>query len=239
MTKKANVTNRAVAYIRGKILSGEWPLGSKLPSENQLCKELGCSRISIRSALQQFIAIGAIESIHGKGSFLRANDLQLLGQVDQPASYEAIMDLLDFAALTWPAICIKAAELADRRLLETLSEIVQQMRSLSLNEMSSLVRLVRSFHQSIALSLKNETLNKTFSAVFSLLEHSPCTGNLNTVYYGIIYHHNILLTAMESKDAKRIRLAVLDYFAHIKNDFYRNPALLEENAEVPQDQNPL
>lgn len=233
MARKANVTNRAVAYIRGKILSGEWPLGSKLPSENQLCKELGCSRISIRSALQQFIAIGAIESIHGKGSFLRSNDLQVLSQVEQPISYETLMDLIDFAALAWPEVCVQASQRADEQLMNSLSDLLHRMRTLSPKQVPALASLVHSFHKAIAFSLGNETLNRTFSAIFSLLDHSPCTGDPDTVYYGVIYHHNILFTAIQQKDAQRIRSAVLDYFTHVKHDFYRAPNQTEEKAEEP------
>ncbi|MGM9538412.1 MAG: winged helix-turn-helix domain-containing protein, partial [Candidatus Onthomonas sp.] len=99
MSDKAKVTNQIVAYMKEHIISGAWPVGSKLPSEKQLCNEFNCSRVSVRSALQRFIAIGAVESVHGKGSFLRSADLEALEQSSMPITYSALMDLLDFSAL--------------------------------------------------------------------------------------------------------------------------------------------
>lgn len=243
MAKKANVTNRVIAYIREQIVSGAWPLGSKLPSENQLCHELGCSRISIRSALQQFIAIGAVESVHGKGSFLRSNDLHALDQPDEPVSYDELMDLLDFAQLAWPCACIQAAERDDAVLFQSLYSIVEQMRTTPSTQHEVLASLVYSFHQTIALSLSNNTLQHIFSATINTISRYPCTGNPSTVYYGSIYHHNLLLAAMKQKNPARIRMAVIDYITHIKHDFYQIPdtSTGESNATLPvsTDEQPL
>lgn len=73
--KKINVTQQVAAYIREKIESGEWPEGSKIESEAQLSEKLGVSRVSIRGAIRQFIALGKLESIQGKGTFVRSGNL--------------------------------------------------------------------------------------------------------------------------------------------------------------------
>ena len=231
MKKNESVTNRVVAYIRDQILSGAWPLGSKLPSENQLCKELGCSRISIRSALQQFIAIGAVESVHGKGSFLRSADLQLLGRTEPLSIQTALTDILDLISFAWPGVCIQAAQLDQGSLLHSLQEIVAQMQSTPLDRAEEMADLVYRFHQAIALSLPSEILHRLSSSLLNFLKQYPCNGDPSTIYYGVIYHHNLLLTAMEQKDPTRIYNAVLDYSNHIRQDFYHLPS--GEEANLP------
>lgn len=230
MVNKAKVTSRVVAYIREQIVSGAWVPGTKLPSENKLCSELGCSRISIRSALQQFIAIGAIESVHGKGSFLRSTDLRALGQDGIPVSHTRLMDMLDFAALVWPGICTRAAQQNRPEVFQTLSEVVTQMRALTPSQMPVLCALVDSFHRTIALSLENDTLMQAFTYLLNQIDSYPCNGNPTTVYYGSIYHHDLLLTAMRNGDPERIRTAVQDYFNHVKHDFYGIPASAPEHG---------
>ncbi len=47
-----------------------WQSGEKLPSENELCKQFGVSRVTIRSAIQKLQSYGFVETRHGKGSFV-------------------------------------------------------------------------------------------------------------------------------------------------------------------------
>lgn len=227
MAKTGKVVDRVVSYMKAQILSGAWPLGSKLPSENQLCLDLNCSRSSIRSALQQFSAIGAVESVHGKGSFLRSTDLRALGQKDEPISYPDLIDLLDFAALVWPSVCVSAAERNDLELFCSLNELVRQMRCLTSNQIPALAELTGAFHQTIARSLSNDTLQQIFSWVLTQIASYPCTGNHATVYYSNVYYHDLLLTAMQHRNPERICAVINDYFLRVKHDFYRVPVSSE------------
>lgn len=52
-----------------------YPKGSKLPSEKELCDEFGVSRITIRQALDMLESMGLTSSVHGKGTFVKANKL--------------------------------------------------------------------------------------------------------------------------------------------------------------------
>ena len=49
-------------YIKGKILSGEFELGMKLPSLRQLAKENGISVTTVETAYNQLLVEGYIES---------------------------------------------------------------------------------------------------------------------------------------------------------------------------------
>ncbi len=59
--------------IEEGIRTGKYPVGSKLPSENELCKIFNVSRITIRQALDLLENGGMTHSIHGKGTFVKAN----------------------------------------------------------------------------------------------------------------------------------------------------------------------
>lgn len=53
------------------IRSGRYKPGDKLPSEYELCRAYSVSRMTVRLALSQLIQQGLVESVHGKGSFVR------------------------------------------------------------------------------------------------------------------------------------------------------------------------
>ena len=53
------------------IKRGALPVGSKLPSENDLAEQMGVSRPTVREALSALAAVGLIESRPGSGNFVR------------------------------------------------------------------------------------------------------------------------------------------------------------------------
>ncbi|AIQ65947.1 GntR family transcriptional regulator [Paenibacillus stellifer] len=56
------------AYIRGKIGSGSWPPGTKLPPQRTLARELGVNRSTVVAALGLLAESGLIEGRHGGGT---------------------------------------------------------------------------------------------------------------------------------------------------------------------------
>ena len=55
--------------LRQQILSGEIKPGGKLPSENELSREYGISRHTVRKALRILENDGYVEAQHGRGTF--------------------------------------------------------------------------------------------------------------------------------------------------------------------------
>ena len=47
MERKGIVTARVVTYIKNNIRSGSWTVGEKIPSENELCRELDRCRTQL------------------------------------------------------------------------------------------------------------------------------------------------------------------------------------------------
>lgn len=75
--------------IRDKVISGEWPVGSQIPSTPDLMTLTGRSITSVRRAVQQLQADGVLEGHPGKGVFVKATpeeadreraDAEMLGE---------------------------------------------------------------------------------------------------------------------------------------------------------------
>jgi len=58
--------------ILARISEGHWPTGSRIPAEDQLCKLLGVSRITVRHALRNLEESGTLRREHGRGTFVRS-----------------------------------------------------------------------------------------------------------------------------------------------------------------------
>ena len=72
--------------------------GGKLPSESELCRKYGVSRITVRQAIGLLAQKGLVASVHGKGTFVKSptigNDLQ------QIVSFSKLLQLKGLSGFT-------------------------------------------------------------------------------------------------------------------------------------------
>ncbi|MDM1248757.1 histidine utilization repressor [Acinetobacter sp. R933-2] len=61
---------RVKQLITTKINKGIWIANQKIPSESELVKQLGCSRMTINRALRELTAEGVLVRVQGVGSFV-------------------------------------------------------------------------------------------------------------------------------------------------------------------------
>ncbi|WP_125100077.1 FadR/GntR family transcriptional regulator [Leucobacter chromiireducens] len=61
-----------LAYLRRKITTGEWPVGSRIPIEPELAEQTGVGRSTVREAVRSLASIGMIETLPGRGTFVRS-----------------------------------------------------------------------------------------------------------------------------------------------------------------------
>ncbi|WP_028401201.1 PLP-dependent aminotransferase family protein [Ectobacillus panaciterrae] len=65
-------------YIKGKILNGEWTIGTKIPSQRQLADSLCVNRSTVVTALDELTAQGLLEGKKGGGTKVINNTWSLL-----------------------------------------------------------------------------------------------------------------------------------------------------------------
>tara|TARA_B100000378_G_scaffold35231_1_gene26599 strand:+ start:164 stop:895 length:732 start_codon:yes stop_codon:yes gene_type:complete len=68
--------------VEDRILSGEWPPGTRIPFEHELTAHYGCSRMTVNKALSQLVKKGLIERRRKSGSYVR-----------QPEVLSAVMEI--------------------------------------------------------------------------------------------------------------------------------------------------
>ena len=94
--EKVNLVDAVYTQLRDLLVSGRWPEGTKIPSENELCREFSVSRVVVREALQKLRGEKLIVSRQGVGSY--AANPSNFAPVDQPIdlSEQLYLDFLDF-----------------------------------------------------------------------------------------------------------------------------------------------
>lgn len=59
-------------WVRDQIGSGAWAPGSMIPSEPELCRRFGVSRITVRRAISDLVQDGQVRVVQGRGTFVAA-----------------------------------------------------------------------------------------------------------------------------------------------------------------------
>ena len=95
--------------LMDRILSLDLKRGDKLPSENDLVRQFGVSRVTVRQALEALRTEGIVESHHGKGWFLRRlravqnlGRLQGFGEMLAPMGVRVSSTVLDLSECAAP-----------------------------------------------------------------------------------------------------------------------------------------
>lgn len=71
-------------YLKKKILLGEWPAGTKLPSQRMLAKQFGVNRSTVITALDELVAEGLIEAKVGSGTRVANSTWNVLAATPSP-----------------------------------------------------------------------------------------------------------------------------------------------------------
>lgn len=61
-----------LAFLRRKITTGEWPVGSRIPIEPELAEQTGVGRSTVREAVRSLATMGMLETLPGRGTYVRS-----------------------------------------------------------------------------------------------------------------------------------------------------------------------
>lgn len=78
---------RLLSDIEGRILSGEWAPGYRLPYEIDMARECGCSRMTVNKVMTQLVQRGLIERRRRSGSTVR-----------RPTWHSAVLEIREIAS---------------------------------------------------------------------------------------------------------------------------------------------
>lgn len=90
--KKTNLKTQVRAELEGYINEMDLEVSNKLPREEELCRILGISRVTLRSVLDDLAAEGIIIRIHGKGTFVNPHFREIACRFDQAIHFPDLIE---------------------------------------------------------------------------------------------------------------------------------------------------
>src|ERR671938_308515 len=80
--RRAGLIEQVIEQLREQITSGQWPVGSRIPTETELSQLTATSRNTVREAVQSLVHAGVLERRQGSGTYVRASS-ELAGAVSR------------------------------------------------------------------------------------------------------------------------------------------------------------
>ena len=167
--KREPLADQVIAQLRAQITSGEWPVGSRIPTEVELVEQLGVARNTVREAVRALAHNGLLDIRQGSGTYVLATS-ELAGVMHRrfaDADPEQVTELrlaLEAAAARLAATRRTAPDL---KLLDTaLARREDAWRS---GDVEDFIQTDAAFHQAVMAAAHNEVLSALYADLGEVL----------------------------------------------------------------------
>ena len=230
---RTTLTAAAFEQLIRHVVKGNWPPGTRIPGERELCQQLGIARTSLREALKALELIGLLESRVGDGTFVcpRSEFLSrpLLWALTA-TDHAELREITEARMMIERDLAGLAAERGTPEELDAIAATVEDMRT-ALEHNVSIIDADMAFHLAIARAAHNEVLHNAVQLLRNLLKHLITLKlAIPGVPANVLRQHEVILNAINSRDAEAARDAM---FVHLSS----TSRLLQEYVApfLPQD----
>ena len=92
--RRAGLIEQVTDQLRERIVGGQWPVGSRIPTESELATSTGTSRNTVREAVGSLVHSGLLERLQGSGTYVRASS-ELAGVVSRQVAAGRWRDVVE------------------------------------------------------------------------------------------------------------------------------------------------
>ena len=158
--KKSSAPDLVAQQILEQIDNHTLPPGSRLPSQRDLARLLGVGRSSLREAVNALVAMGYLEPIQGKGTYIREDLPEPALNMDKLARAMAMgsaFDLLEARTLMECKSAALAAERAENPQLAAIEKALTRIPK-AMDDYAAFLAAALDFHTGVAEATNNVVL---------------------------------------------------------------------------------
>ncbi len=221
---KHRLSDDTVKQILSLIADGRLKVGDKLPSERQLVKDLGVSRVPVREALRALEARGLIQVSPGKGAFIVRRPQDADGDHSLKQWFwenrDRVLELLEVRGALEQEAAYHAAERADADDLRELETALERMQeAVSSADMEATIEHDQAFHILISRASKNrffpllieELVNTLYESRKSVLGLPNAAGRS-------LREHRMIFEAIQNRNPKKAKEALLVHLNRVRDE---------------------
>lgn len=199
-----------------QIVSGQFQVGARLPSERDLAQTFSVSRPTIREAIIALELDGLVEVRLGSGVYVKHNKpVAQTGEADVGP-----FELLEARRMIESEVCAFAATRIDAERLAELEALVDEMEVENDHDVVLSEEADRRFHESIAAATENSSLVAVVKSLWDARARSPLIQRLSVKAQAAgvkpkINEHYDILKALRARDPVAARAAMHDHLSRV------------------------
>lgn len=224
-----SVVESIIDRVVSAIIEGELKPGSQLPTEMELCRDLGVGRNSVREAIKKLEAYGVVYIKRAEGTFVsetynrRMLDPMLYGMILKQDSWQDLIELrrvLDIGTLY-----VVIGHSCTKEQLDSLKETVEAMKSAIMADKPSVTAIMdqdTDFHMKIARFTDNEQLVNITDYITRITIPSRRKTVRRVLESGggkhFIELHQQMIQVIENQQYNQVGKAVMDHYVYWKEE---------------------
>ena len=225
---RTELNEEVFRQMKELLVNGIWKKGEKIPSEEDLSKKFGVSRITIRQALQRLTTMGLIETKSGKGRFVCVPEVGQVMEQLSPIFYletHSLEQVNEFREMldVWSAK-LAADRATENDIIELENNFSAMSKCSEMKDWQGFALLDLEFHLKIGQITQNTLICKTYEILYEVLHNSMLliVEKMGTI--ALSFHREIINAIAEHNVEKAEAIAR----SHVENN--RN---FIEGEEVP------
>ncbi|MFF7201226.1 MULTISPECIES: FadR/GntR family transcriptional regulator [unclassified Streptomyces] len=167
--RRSGLTDQVIAQLRNQITSGEWPVGSRIPTEPALVEQLGVARNTVREAVRALAHNGLLDIRQGSGTYVLATS-ELAGVMHRRFADASPRHIAEVRSTLESSAARMAAERRTERDLKQLDALLaRREEAWATGEAERFVAVDATFHLAVVAASHNDVLSELYADLGDLL----------------------------------------------------------------------
>jgi DNA-binding FadR family transcriptional regulator len=167
--RRSALSDQVIAQLRNQITSGEWPVGSRIPTEPELVDQLGVARNTVREAVRALAHNGLLDIRQGSGTYVLATS-ELAGVMHRRFADADPRHVAELRSTLESSAARLAAERRTERDLKQLDALLaRREEAWESGVAEEFVAADATFHLAVVAASHNEVLTELYADLGDLL----------------------------------------------------------------------
>ncbi|MEW2000899.1 FadR/GntR family transcriptional regulator [Streptomyces coelicoflavus] len=167
--RRSALSEQVITALRQQITSGEWPIGSRIPTEPELVEQLGVARNTVREAVRALAHNGLLDIRQGSGTYVVATS-ELAGVMQRRFAGAAPQHIAELRSTLESAAARLAAERrTDKDLKQIDGLLLRREEAWESGEAEAFVTADATFHLAVVAASHNDVMTAMYADLSEVL----------------------------------------------------------------------